>query len=25
VDGRVAGTLTKVVKGIERAGTTLSV
>jgi len=25
VDGRMAGTLTKVVKGIERAGTTLSV
>jgi acetylglutamate kinase len=25
VDGRLAGTLTKVVKGIERAGTTLSV
>jgi len=25
VDGRVGGTLTKVVKGIERAGTTLSV
>jgi acetylglutamate kinase len=24
VDGRVAGTLTKVVKGQERAGTTLS-